>query len=239
VTVGRFAGVVIVAAGRGERFGHHGKVLAEAAGRSLLAWSLDAAMASVTAREIVVVCGAHTRDAVERIVAGAACDLPARVCLGGADRQDSVAAGIGAISGACEVATIHDAARPLATPALFDAVAIAARERGAAIAAGLVTDTIKQVEGDRIVGTIPRDRLRAAQTPQGFRRDLLLEALGAAAAAGKRFTDEAGLLEWAGHPVTIVPVSGVNLKVTIPDDLVLADALLRVRHAGGAHDAST
>ena len=235
---GRFAGVVIVAAGRGERFGDRAKVLAEAAGRPLLAWSLDAALAAETAREIVVVCGEHTHEVVGQVMSDLATDVPVRICLGGAERQDSVAAGIRTLSDACEVAVIHDAARPLVTPALFDAVAIAARARGAVIAVAPVTDTIKEIDGDRIVRTIPRDRLRAAQTPQGFGRALVLRALDAAARAGERFTDEAGLLEWVGETVSIVSGAASNIKVTVPDDLVLADALLRARLAEGARHAS-
>ncbi len=234
----RFAGVVIVAAGRGERFGDRAKVLAEAAGRPLLAWSLDAALRAATTREIVVVCGEHTREAVARIVDGLASDVPVGMCLGGATRQDSVVAGVASLSDECEVAVIHDAARPLATPALFDAIATAARERRAVIAAAPVTDTIKQVDGDSIVRTIPREHLRAAQTPQGFRRDLLLDTFTSAAGAGETFTDEAGLLEWAGETVSVVPSTTANLKVTVSDDLVLADALLRARLNDGADHAS-
>lgn len=235
----RFAGVVIAAAGRGERFGDRAKVLAEAAGRPLLAWSLDAARASATAHEIVIVCGEHTREAAAHLASGMGGDMPVRVCLGGAERQDSVMAGVAALSDRCEVAVIHDAARPLAAPALFDAVARSARERGAVIAAAAVTDTIKVVDGDRIARTIPRDRLRAAQTPQGYRRELLLRALDAASAAGETFTDEGGLLEWTGVPVFVLLNPAENLKVTVPADLVLADALLRARRSDGVPHASS
>lgn len=235
----RFAGIVIVAAGRGERFGDRAKVLVEAAGRPLLAWSLDAALAATTAREIVVVCGEHTRVAVEAVIGDLDGDMPVRLCLGGAERQDSVRAGIASLSDACEVAAIHDAARPLVTPDAFDAIARAARERGAVIAAAAVTDTIKEVDGDRIVRTVPRERLRAAQTPQAFRRDLLLRAFDAAAGAGERFTDEAALLERAGVPVFVHPGPASNIKVTVPDDLVLVDALLRARHVDGATHVPT
>ncbi len=235
----RFAGVVIVAAGRGERFGDSAKVLAAAAGRPLLAWSLDAALAAETTREIVIVCGQHTRAAVERIVSELVADLPVSIQLGGVTRQDSVLTGVRALSEACEIAVTHDAARPLATPGLFDEVAVAARARGAVIAAAPVTDTIKEVDGDWIVRTIPRDHLRAAQTPQGFRRALLLRAFAAATDAAKSFTDEGGLLEWAGETVSVVPSTAANLKVTVPDDLVLADALLRARLADGAAHVSS
>lgn len=228
----RFAGVVIVAAGRGERYGDSGKVLAHADGRPLLAWSLDAAIATATAAEIVVVCGEHTRDQIASLVGEADGSLPVRVCTGGAARQDSVRAGLEAFSTGVEVAVIHDAARPLATPAMFDDVALSARERGGAIIAAPVTDTIKQVAGDRIVRTIPRETLGAAQTPQAFRLDVLSDAMARAQATGKVFTDEAALLEWAGVPVVVRPGRAANLKVTVPEDLLLVEALLRARREG-------
>lgn len=235
----RFAGVVIVAAGRGERFGDRAKVLAEAAGRPLLAWSLDAALAAETTSEIVVVCSAQVVGSIQRLIASYVSHLSIGVCLGGDQRQDSVCSGLDHLSPGVEIAVIHDAARPLATPGLFDDVARAARERGAAIAAAPVTDTIKEVDGDRIVRTIRRDQLRAAQTPQAFRRKLLFDAFAAAAEAGETFTDEGGMLEWIGETVSVVPSTAANLKVTVPDDLVLADALLRARLADGAAHVSS
>jgi 2-C-methyl-D-erythritol 4-phosphate cytidylyltransferase len=235
----QFAGAVIVAAGRGERFGDSGKVLSRAAGRPLLAWSLDAATRSETIREIVVVCGDHTRTAVDDLLLTLHMPLPVLVCTGGARRQDSVRAGLGCLGEDIEVAVIHDAARPLATPAMFDAVAQSARAHGAAIIAVPVTDTIKQADGDRVLRTVPRDDLRAAQTPQAFRRDLLARAMTAADRAGETFTDEAALLEWAGSSVVLCRGAASNIKVTVPDDLVLVDALLRERLTAGATDASS
>ena len=227
----RFAGAVIVAAGRGERFGNGGKVLAMAAGRPLLAWSLDAVTSSTAVGEIVVVCGEHTREDIERLVAGYANRMPVRTCPGGDQRQDSVRAGLERLSDAIEVAVIHDAARPLATPGMFDDVAKAARNHGAAVTAVPVTDTIKEVDGDRILRTVSRDTLRAAQTPQAYRCDVLARAMADAAGRGQTFTDEAGLLERAGVPVIVRPGSHANIKVTVPEDLVLVDALLRARAA--------
>ncbi len=235
---GPFAGVVIVAAGRGERFGDSGKVLAEAGGRPLLAWSLEAATSAVSTAEIVVVSGAHTSEAILSLVRECAGSHPTQICRGGATRQDSVRAGLGMLSESVDVAVIHDAARPLATPLMFDDVACAARRWGAAIVAVPVTDTIKEVDGCRILRSLPRDTLRAAQTPQAFHRGMLIDAMNRAEAAGEVFTDEAGLLEWAGMPVRVRPGAGENLKVTLPEDLLLADVLLRARVHGGA-DVST
>jgi 2-C-methyl-D-erythritol 4-phosphate cytidylyltransferase len=232
----RFAGAVIVAAGRGERFGDTGKVLAPAAGRPLLAWSLDAVCRAQTVAEVVVVCGEHTQAAIEELVEGYRDHLPVRTCLGGAHRQDSVRNGLRSLSPDLEIAVIHDAARPLATAAMFDDLALAARDHGAAIAAVPVTDTIKEVDGDRIVGTVPRAVLRAAQTPQAYRIKLLLREIERAETA---FTDEAGMLEVAGVPVIVRPGDHANIKVTVPEDLVLVDALLRARQAEGTSDVST
>jgi 2-C-methyl-D-erythritol 4-phosphate cytidylyltransferase len=233
-----FAGVVIVAAGRGERFGDSSKVLAEAGGRPLLTWSLEAAASAVSTAEIVVVCGTHTSESILPLVRECAGSLRPQLCQGGATRQDSVRAGLDMLSESVEVAVIHDAARPLATSFMFDDVACAARRWGAAIVAVPVTDTIKEVDGGCILRSLPRDALRAAQTPQAFHRGMLMDAMNRAEVAGEVFTDEAGLLEWAGVPVWVRPGSAENLKVTLPGDLLLADVLLRARVPGGA-DVST
>lgn len=231
----RFAGAVIVAAGRGERFGDRGKVLSVAAGRPLIAWSLDAILAAATVSEIVVVCGEHTRQMIAELVEKQSNDLPIRTCVGGTHRQDSVRAGLECLSSSVEVAVIHDAARPLATPEMTDDVAIAARMHGAAITAVPVTDTIKEVDGDRIVRTVPREVLQAAQTPQAFRLDVLLQVM---AGVQTSFTDEAGILEQAGIPVLVRPGSHANVKVTVPEDLVLVDSFLRARHRQGNPNVS-
>jgi 2-C-methyl-D-erythritol 4-phosphate cytidylyltransferase len=232
----RFAGAVIVAAGRGERFGDRGKVLSVAAGRPLLAWSLDAMLGATTIGEILVVCGEHTRHDISELLDGLSTDIPIRSCVGGEQRQDSVRAGLACLSGSVEVAVIHDAARPLATSEMTDDVANAARTHGAAITAVPVTDTIKEVEGDRIVRTVPRDVLQAAQTPQAFRLEPLLHAMSGTEVA---LTDEAGVFEQAGIPVLVRPGSHANIKVTMPEDLLLVDALLRARIAKGDQHVSS
>lgn len=236
---GRFAGVVIVAAGRGERFGDSGKVLSMAAGRPLLAWSLDVVMRTETASEVAVVCGNHTKAAIDRLVGDYSARMLVRTCPGGDTRQESVRSGIECLSGGVEVAVIHDAARPLATPQMFDACAEAARKHGAAITATPVTDTIKDVDGDLILCTVPRENLWAAQTPQAFRLDVLKEAFGDATAQGLTFTDEAGLLEHLGINVRISTGAPSNMKVTVSEDLDVVDLLLRQRQARGETNVSS
>ncbi|MBY0514618.1 MAG: 2-C-methyl-D-erythritol 4-phosphate cytidylyltransferase, partial [Gemmataceae bacterium] len=152
-----------------------------------------------------------------------------KIVDGGAERFDSVANALAAIPASVPFVAVHDAVRPLATPALIDSVFAAAREHGAAIPAVPVADTLKRVrEGTtRITETIPRAGLWQAQTPQVFRRDWLAEAY--AKRSGAVVTDDAQLVEALGHPVAVVPGSAANFKITTKDDLQLAEAVLKAR----------
>jgi 2-C-methyl-D-erythritol 4-phosphate cytidylyltransferase len=146
----------------------------------------------------------------------------AAAVTGGATRSASVRAGLDAVDGSAAIVVVHDAARPLAPPALFDAVIGAVRSGAdAAVPALPVPDTVKRLEGDRVVETITRDGLVAVQTPQAFRSD----ALRAAHRAGAEATDDATLIEATGGRVVVVPGEPANLKVTTPTDLVVAAAL--------------
>jgi 2-C-methyl-D-erythritol 4-phosphate cytidylyltransferase len=223
------AAAVIVAAGRGERFGAAGKCLAPLAGRPLLAYALDAAEAASTVSEVVVVAGSHTQADISDLVAAGPWRKPVQIVLGGAERQHSVAHGVSATSDNCDVVVVHDAARPLVVAAAFDRCAVAAYEIGAAILAAPVADTIKKVRAGQIVATVPRHDLWAAQTPQAFRRAALLDALSSDTAKNQTFTDEAGLFEALGQPVGVVPNEEPNPKITRPGDLRLVEALLNMR----------
>ncbi len=226
------AAAVVVAAGRGERFGAADKVFLPLAGRPMLAHVLDAVHAAELVAAVVLVVGVHTRERAERLLAEGAWRLPVTVVTGGERRQDSVAAGVAAVPADTEVVVVHDGARPLVAGGLFDRAAAAAVEVGAAIAAVPVTDTLKRAAGDgpsgaEMVGaTVPREGLWAAQTPQAFRRDRLAAALADPAAAATTFTDEAALFEHLGWPVALVQGHRGNIKVTHPEDLALAEALL-------------
>jgi 2-C-methyl-D-erythritol 4-phosphate cytidylyltransferase len=144
---------------------------------------------------------------------------------GGATRADSVRAGLGAVPVDADVVLVHDAARPLATRALCDAVIAAVRDGAdAAVPAVSVADTIKRVEGARVVDTVDRAQLVAVQTPQAFRAS----ALRAAHASGRDTTDDAALVEAAGGTVVVVPGEPRNLKITTPDDLAVAAALMEM-----------
>src|ERR687898_519209 len=219
---------VVVAAGRGERLGTPEKVLLPLSGRAMLVWSLRALERAQTIGPVVVVAGDHTREAVGQLVRDGGFAKVRAIVAGGERRQDSVAAGLAALPEGVEIVVIHDGARPLAEPELFDRCAAAAAESGAAIAATPVSDTLKRVAEGAIMGTVDRSGLWAAQTPQAFRLETLHRAM--AASSEEVVTDEARLYEVAGLPVTVVPSSSANLKVTLAEDIPVAEALLRARH---------
>ena len=231
------ADAIVVAAGSSTRMGGPDKLAVQIGDRPLLAWTLDALARSTSVARIVVV------TAAARIpeIAGAAW-LPDRVwavVAGGARRQDSVAAGVAALADGPEagVILVHDGARPLVSADLVDAVARAAAVHGAAIPVLPVVDTLKRVEDGRIVGTVERSGLVAAQTPQGVRRDVLAAAYAAFPPDGpETWTDEAALLEACRIGVHAIPGESANLKVTLPVDLRRVESALA--HAGRIAAAS-
>ena len=153
-----------------------------------------------------------------------------RVVAGGETRAQSVQKGLAAIEGA-DVVAVHDGVRPLVTPAEIDEVVIAAAANGAAILVAGVGDTIKEIENNRIVGTVPRDRLRRALTPQCFRFDVLKRAyedLAEIEASGIEVTDDSFLVERLGVEVVAISGSARNIKITNEEDLAIAEALLNL-----------
>lgn len=148
------------------------------------------------------------------------------VVAGGAERQDSVAAGLEALGPEVDLVVVHDGVRPFVTEAMIADVVEAARAVGAAVAAIPVAETVKRVADGVVVETVSRDGLYRVQTPQAFRREVLAEALERARAEGVVGTDEAALVERFGRPVRVVAGSAVNLKVTSPEDWSLAESIL-------------
>jgi 2-C-methyl-D-erythritol 4-phosphate cytidylyltransferase len=207
--------VVVVAAGGGHRFGGP-KQFAEFGGRPLVDWSLDAARS--VADGIVLVVPADVARRPDPDAHGA--DV---VVAGGATRSASVRAGLAAVPAEADVIVVHDAARPLASSALFRGVVDAVAAGAAAVVPGLApADTVKRVDaGHDVVATVDRDGLVMVQTPQAFRAEVLRRAH----AAGGDATDDAGLVEAQGTTVRVVPGDRRNLKVTTPDDLDMARAL--------------
>lgn len=221
---------VIVAAGRGARMGaYRAKALLPVAGEPMLARAVGALASRPRVGPVVVVV-AHPEEA--RAALGPAA---ARVTLvrGGAERQESVRRGLRALPEA-DIVLVHDAARPLVPAALVDAVIDAALEHGAAVPAIPPTDTVKRIGDDGAVAeTLPRDRLRLAQTPQGFRSDLLLAAHARAEKDGFLGTDDASLVERIGGRVVLIEGSARNIKITTAIDLMHAEALLAAEQAEG------
>jgi 2-C-methyl-D-erythritol 4-phosphate cytidylyltransferase len=153
-----------------------------------------------------------------------------KIVAGGIERQDSVRHALAAVDEGVGLVVIHDAVRPCVTETMVRQVVEAAAAEGAAIIALPMRDTVKQVGADRLIeGTIDRRPLWLAQTPQAFRRDWLEEAHKKARTEGLGSTDDAFLMEWMGHPVRVVEGSGENIKVTTPEDLVIAEAILASR----------
>ena len=151
-----------------------------------------------------------------------------RIADGGAERFESVANALTLVPPEAEFIAIHDAVRPCVTDALINAVFAIAAQKGAAILAVPVTDTVKQVDGqNQIKATIPRQGMWLAQTPQVFRRDWLTEAYAKRSQLGKGITDDAQLVEAAGHPVHVVEGPVSNIKITTKSDVFLADAILK------------
>jgi 2-C-methyl-D-erythritol 4-phosphate cytidylyltransferase len=153
-----------------------------------------------------------------------------QIADGGSERFESVANALALLKPEAEFVAIHDAVRPCVTDEMIDAVFATAAKNGAALLAVPVTDTLKRVDGTRLVKeTVSRQGLWLAQTPQVFRRDWLVEAYQKRSSLGREITDDTQLVEAAGHPVFAVEGSSTNVKLTTKHDLFLAEAVLKSR----------
>ena len=220
------ASAIIVAAGSGSRLGRsEPKAFVALAGRTMLSWSL-ATVAQVAAIEEVVIAVPAGREAAARREA-CGLSIPVKITPGGAERQDSVQIALALTSAQSELVVIHDAARPLASAQIFEACLAAASRAGAAIAAIPVADSLKRVDaGPAISASVPRSDLWQAQTPQAFRRELIVAAHDRARRDHVAVTDDADLAQRIGTRVEVVECTSRNLKITTEADLELAAALL-------------
>lgn len=219
-------GVIVVAGGRGQRLGGAvPKQLLEIGGRSLLRRSVDAFDRHPDITELVVVLPQDLVDDGRMLVGDTA--RTCRFVAGGARRQDSVRQGLGALSPAVDVILVHDAARPFVDADLITRVIRATSDVGAAVPGVQAKDTVKRVDvgAGLIAETVPREEVWLAQTPQGFRRQVLEDAV-ALGATDLAATDEAMLAEKAGYPVAIVRGDDRNTKITTAEDLVRARATM-------------
>jgi 2-C-methyl-D-erythritol 4-phosphate cytidylyltransferase len=242
------ASAIIVAAGSGTRLGFDvPKAFVELHGRSLLWYSLRTIAAVAAIEEAVITVSpameAQARAQV-RLARESGLEIPVKITVGGAARQDSVRIALGLTGAEAELVIVHDAARPFATPAMFAAALEAAERVGGAIVATPVADTLKRVgqgaDKDRaIVATVARANLWQAQTPQAFRRELLVRAHECAVLERPErddrndrddqtvATDDAALIERLGASVAVVDGSSLNFKITTAEDLRLAELLAR------------
>ena len=202
------------------------KQFLEVAGRPLVVHCIDRFCAAGGIDEIVLALP-DAGDLQRRLAGYGPWPVSVRAVQGGATRQQSVFAALQAASDAADLIIVHDGARPLVSPRTIREVIRAASGTGAAIAAAPCTDTIKEIEGGRVLRTLERSRLVRTQTPQAFRATWLREAHRRA--ARDRFTgaDDAALLERLGRPVAVVIGDAANIKVTTAGDLALAEAILR------------
>lgn len=198
------------------------KVTSSLGGKSILARVVDTFQGSSSIDRIVIVMSPLNLKWGRRLAAQCRWSKVIDICTGGKRRQDSVAVGLNKLAG-CSWVVIHDGARPLVTEAIISRGIAAAVETGAAIAAVPVWDTIKLAENNLVYETLPRDKLWAIQTPQVFREEIIRRAYRN---ASDEVTDDSSLVELIGCPVKIYSGSYDNIKLTTPQDLILAEILL-------------
>lgn len=233
-----FVSAVVVAGGRGVRAGGSTpKQFLDLGGRSVLQHSVAAMASHPDVREVVVVLPEASLAEAAALIGDVR--VPCRCVVGGARRQDSVRAGFDATDAQADVVLVHDAARPFVPPAVIDRVIAAAATTGASVPCVPVADTVKRAEIREGVGvvlkTVPRESLWLAQTPQGFRRDVLARAVADGAGAIEA-TDEARLVELAGGTVAIVDGDRRNTKLTTAEDIEEAQQRMREWRVGTGYD---
>ncbi len=219
---------VVVAAGRSQRMGFD-KLLTPLGGRPLLLHTLERLLQTQVPSEIILVVRPGSEGEMNAVIAPLHGKGNIRLVPGGAQRQDSVQAGLNAVSDSSEFVMIHDAARPFITKELIDVVLAAAKLSAAAVCGAPCSDTLKEVAEDGLVKqTIDRSQLWTVQTPQIFRTKLLRDAYKIALQSGDTFTDDTAVVEKMGHPVRIVLYHDINFKVTTPSDWKLAESHLHL-----------
>ena len=223
-------GVIIPAAGSGVRFGSPlPKQYQLLDGEPILLHSIRTALAVGGVVSVVVPLAAGDAWFAEMLSAHNLVDNRIHTLLGGTERQQSVAFALEDESLATvDVILVHDAVRPLATVQLFERIAEAAVEKGAAVPGLPIADTVKRVANSAVVETVDRSELWRIQTPQGFRADVIRSAYAAIGSTDWLGTDDASVVERTGHPIFCVDGESLNEKITEPMDLIRAESVLRV-----------
>jgi len=222
---------IVVAAGEGRRVGGTtSKPYLLIAGRSIILRTLDRCFATRSVNDVILVVAGQELARCEALLQAdpALSQRPWRLQSGGATRQESVKRGLEKINDDTEIVVIHDGARPLVSPLLIDRCVETTYEKGAVIVGVPARDTIKLVSEDRRVQSTPARRgLWEIQTPQVFRRDLIVEGHDRATREGIHATDDAMLVERMGKSVFVVEGDRSNIKITVPEDILFAEALIR------------
>lgn len=223
--------VIVVAAGKGSRFGGpEKKVLAKIDGRPMFLRTLEHFINRDDVIQTLLVIAPEDQDDFKQKFGANLGFMGVQSVLGGKERTDSVANALGKVRDDAELVAIHDAARPCVSITMIEAVFAEAGKTGAAILAAPLRGTIKKVgESGFIDATVPREGLWEAQTPQVFKRHVIVDAYGKRAQVPGPVTDDAQLVEAAGHPVAIVESDFSNLKITTRGDIPLAAAIIKGR----------
>jgi len=230
-------GAIIVAAGKGSRMGlGYNKLLAEICGKPVIEWTVRNFAESGLIDRIVLVVNSDEKDVFRSIAEHYTGMVNIILAEGGTTRQDSVYNGLKALGDSVEVVLVHDGARPFADKAMIWRSIEYARKFGAACAGMPVKETIKKVSSDNFVIETPeRSGLWCAQTPQAFKTGVIVKAYEEAYRRGLTGTDDASLAEAAGFNVVMFEGSYNNLKLTSPEDLILAEQLLRKEFNAGRY----
>jgi len=219
---------IIPAAGQGVRMGSHKKQFLKLDGTPIFIHTLRKFAACPEITSIHLATPREDVAAMRELVEAENLEKPVTVVAGGARRQNSVDNCLHAVESDTELVAVHDAVRPFVTPTLISAVIREAAKSGAAILGILTVDTVKQVERNRILSTIPRERIVLAQTPQVFGYEILKRAFDKAREDDFHGTDEASLVEHLGLEITVVQGSERNIKITSPADMDLARYFLQL-----------
>jgi 2-C-methyl-D-erythritol 4-phosphate cytidylyltransferase len=230
IAMSRFA-VILPAAGQSSRFhDREKKVFANLDGRAVWLRSAELFVTRDDVCQCVIVIAPDDQETFRRRYGANLAFMNIQIANGGKERFESVANALELIKSEAEFVAIHDAARPCLSAALIDAVFAETVKTGAAMLAVPVADTLKRADAkNKVQETVSRQGLWLAQTPQVFRREWLVAAYADRAKHGKHITDDAQLVEAAGHPVQLVHGSSLNVKITTKDDLFLAEAVLKSR----------
>lgn len=228
-------GVVIPAAGRGERLKSRvSKPFVVVSGRPLISHTLSAFQRVSAVSAIVLVARPQDHARIRQLIRRHHLTKVCAVVAGGPSRAASVSKGVAAMPPGVRWIVVHDAARPCVTPALIAESIRQAKRYGAVVCGLRASVTVKAVDDqDQVRLTLDRESLWLIQTPQAFRRDWFADALSRVNGTLDQFPDDAAILEWAGYPVRMIVGEPLNIKVTTPDDLLLAEPILRSRFKVG------